>query len=268
MITDQKTNIDGLDIHYRITGDRGKQHLVFLHGWAARLDGPLGSDKVILELSKYFYVIAPEHPGLVRSSPPKEIWGLDDYAHALNKLLKPLNLVRPIIMGQSFGGGVATAYAKLYPEEIKLLILVDSITSNRPYNFYQKLKYPWWSLFSFIAKSQWMPLFFKKIWISISLGVPIKIINTSNARDYSVMGEIPMGKGYYILDFDYKTLRMPLFLVWGNKDTWVTPIQRAKEIHAEVKNSKLLIFEGPHTVLYQKPKIVIGGIIKALPENL
>ena len=267
MINDHKANIDGLDIHYRITGDIGKQHLVFLHGWAARLDGPLGSDKVILELSKYFYVIAPEHPGLVRSSPPKEIWGLDDYAHALNKLLKPLNLVRPIIMGQSFGGGVATAYAKLYPEEIKLLILVDSITSNRPYNFYQKLKYLWCPLFAFIIKSRWTPLFFKKIWITIALGVPIKMISSSNARDYSIMGEIPTGKNY-TLNIDYKTLRMPLLLVWGNRDTWVTPIECAKEIHCEVKNSKLLIFEGPHTVLYQKPKIVIGGILKSLPQNL
>src|SRR3989344_7259663 len=119
MITDHKIVIDDLEIYYRTAGSPEKQHLIFLHGWAARLDGPLGGDKVILELSKYFYVIAPEHPGLMRSMPPKEIWGLDDYAHALIKLLKPLNLVRPIIMGQSFGGGVATAYAKLYPEEIK-----------------------------------------------------------------------------------------------------------------------------------------------------
>jgi len=40
MITDHKTYIDRPDIHYRTAGDVGKQHLVFLHGWAARLDGP------------------------------------------------------------------------------------------------------------------------------------------------------------------------------------------------------------------------------------
>lgn len=264
MMTDQKTIIDGLTIYYRTAGESSKQALVFLHGWAAHIDGILGSDKVILELSKYFYVIAPEHPGLCRSTPPKEIWGFDDYARVLNKLLKSLNIQKPVIMGQSFGGGVATAYAKLYPEELKSLILVDSITTKRPHNFYQKSKHLWWPFFSFVSKSRWIPLFFKKIWISFSLGVPMKMINVSNVESYSIMGEIPLGDGYY-LNFDYRTLQMPVVLVWGNRDTWVTPIVRAKEIHKEIKNSKLLIVKGPHTILYQKPKMVIGEIIKLLP---
>lgn len=266
MITDHKTIIDGLTIYYRTAGESSKQPLIFLHGWAAHIDGLLGSDKVISELSKYFYVIAPEHPGLCRSTPPKEIWGLDDYAHALNKLLKPLNLVKPIIMGQSFGGGVATAYAKLYTEEVGLLFLVDSVTTKRPHNFYQKSKYLWWPFFSFVAKSQWIPLFFKKIWISFSLGVPTRMISASNSKDYSIMGEIPLGKGYY-LNFDYKALRMPPLLVWGDRDTWVTPIERAKEIHREVNNSKLIIVKGSHTILYRKPQMVIGEIIKSLPQH-
>lgn len=263
MITDHKITIDGLEIYYRTVGSSEKQHLIFLHGWGARLDGPLGGDKVILELSKYFYVIAPEHPGLIRSMPPKEIWGLDDFAHTLNKLLKPLHLKNPIVMGQSFGGGVATAYAKFYPEDIKSLILVDSILSNRKQNFYQKLKPFWCPLFSFLTKSLWIPLIVKKIVINISLGVPIKIVNETNAKNYSVMGKIPLGKNYELYA-DYKKLPMPLILVWGNRDTWVTPLERAKEIHKEVSNSKLIIVEGPHTVLYKTPKMAIRKIMEAL----
>lgn len=266
MIIDHKIVIDGLKIYYRTAGNPENRHLVFLHGWAARLSGSLGNDKVIFELSKYFYVVAPEHPGLIRSEPPKEIWGLDDYAHALNKLLNSLDLKNPIVMGQSFGGGVATAYAKNYPNGIKILILVDAITTKQKYNFPQKLKFFWWPLFSFLVKSKWVPLALKKLVISISLGVPIKMIERFNVKNYSVMGEIPLSERYY-LKLDYKLLPMPLFLVWGDRDTWVTPIQRAKEIHNEVGNSKLLILKGPHTILYKNPKYALGEIIKLLPQN-
>ncbi len=264
MIVDHKIIIDGLEIYYRTAGSPENQHLIFLHGWASRLDGSLGSDKVISELSKYFYVIAPEHPGLIRSTPPKEVWGLDDFTHTLNKLLSPLHLKTPILMGQSFGGGVATAYAKLYPEGIKLLILVDAITNKRKQNFYQRLRFFWWPLFSFLVKSQWTPLILKKVIINISLGVPTDMINKFNAKSYSIMGEIPLNKEYYV-NVDYRALLMPLFLVWGDRDTWVTPIQRAKEIHGDVRNSKLLTLKGPHTILYKNPKYAIGEIIKILP---
>jgi pimeloyl-ACP methyl ester carboxylesterase len=263
MIAEHTAIIDGLTIHYRTAGENAKPTLVFLHGWAARVDGFLGSGKVVSELSKYFYVIAPEHPGLCRSTPPKEVWGFDDFARSLKTLLKSLKIENPIIMGQSFGGGIATAYAKLYPHEVKVLILVDSVTTERPWNLYQKAKYVWCPLLSFIAKARWIPLFFKKIWISGSLGVPSKIINTHNVKDYAVMGEIPIGKGRS-LDFDYKTLRIPLLLVWGNRDTWVTPLARAREIHEQVKDSKLIIVNGPHTVLYQRPQIVISEIANSL----
>ena len=167
-------------------------------------------------------------------------------------------------MGQSFGGGVATAYAKNYPNGIKILILVDAITTKRKNNFYQKLKFFWWPLFSFLIKSRWIPLIFKKLIINIALGVPMEMINNPNAKDYAIMGQIPLHEGYY-LTLDYKSLPMPLFLVWGNRDTWVTPIQRAKEIHNEVSSSKLLILRGPHTILYKNPKYAVSEIIKLLP---
>jgi len=157
MFTEHKTIVDGLEVYYRTVGNATKQHLVFLHGWGARSKGPLGSNKVILELSKYFYIVAPEHPGLVRSTPPQEIWGFDEFAHSLHKLLRPLNLQHPIVMGQSFGGGVASAYAKLYPEEIRTLILVDSVTNRRTYNLYRKCFKLWCQLFLFLTASRWSP---------------------------------------------------------------------------------------------------------------
>ncbi len=78
--------------------------IVFLHGWGARKDsfGRFGVDNVIVELAKYFYVVAPELPGLIRSQPPKTIWDMGDYVHLLHKLFRTLKLGKFILMGQSW----------------------------------------------------------------------------------------------------------------------------------------------------------------------
>ena len=80
-----------------------------------------------------------------------------------------------------------------------------------------------------------------------------------------VMAEIP-AQPDYIPRVDYKTLNIPLVLVWGDRDTWVSDIARAREVHGEVSGSRLLIVKGPHTILYRKPWYVINEIVKELRQ--
>lgn len=131
MLTDHKTSIDGTIVYYRAGGDPAKPHLIFFNGWGARLNGIFGSDKVIEELSKHFYVVSPELPGFMRSEPPKEVWKVDDFATFIYKLLQPLNLENPVVMGQSFGGGVAALYTMNFVRKAKCLILVDAVLAGR-----------------------------------------------------------------------------------------------------------------------------------------
>lgn len=52
--------------------------------------------------------------------------------------------------------------------------------------------------------------------------------------------------------------------IWGKRDTIVTPLKRAEEIHQEVKDSQLLLVDGGHTVLYQKPNEVVKLIVNSI----
>lgn len=264
MITDRKTTIDGLQIFYRIAGSPEKPPLIFLHGWGSRIDSfgsYVGITGVIEELAKYFYVFAPELPGLLRSDAPKAVWNYEQFAEAIFKLANTLNWKPSIIMGQSFGGGVATAFAKLYPDFTKALIIVDSVVSKRPQNSYMTWLYAWARFRKKIFPSPFVPKFIKRLLINLYFGTPMKFIDDKNIRDKIIMSDIDLTRDLVV---DYKRFKMPLIIVWGDKDTWVTPISRGKEIHNEIQSSKLIIVKGGHPVLYQKTKLVVDEIVKHL----
>ena len=52
-------------------------------------------------------------------------------------------------------------------------------------------------------------------------------------------------------------------MIWGSKDTYVTPIERAKEIHAEIPKSKLAIIDGGgHLALYTHTDQAVSEIVE------
>lgn len=268
MTTDHKTTVDGLQIFYRIGGSPDKPPLIFLHGWGSRIDSfgsYVGITGLIEELAKHFYVFAPELPGLLRSDAPKSVWNYEQFAEVIFKLANTLNWKPSVVMGQSFGGGVATAFAKLYPDFAKALIIVDSVVSKRPQNSYMTWLYAWAKFRKKIFPSPLVPKFFKRVLINLYFGTPMKFIDNKNINEKNIMSDIDLTRNLIV---DYNRLEMPLIIVWGDKDTWVTPISRAKEIHKEIPNSKLIIVNGGHPVLYQKTEFVVGEILKCLPQNL
>ena len=128
MITEKQITIDGLNVFYQTSGHPKSRPIIFLHGWGGRQKNIFGRGRqnVTAKLSKHFFVYSVELPGLIRSEPPRKVWDMEDYAKVTRSFIKMLRIDRPIIMGQSFGGGVATTYAGLYPSDVPYLILIDA----------------------------------------------------------------------------------------------------------------------------------------------
>ncbi len=264
-LKDYKITVDNLTIYYRIAGDPKKQTLIFLHGWAARKQGLWGNDKVIIELAKYFYVIAPEHPGLIRSEAPKTIWNYKDYANLLDKLLLKLNVKQFIIMGQSWGGGLASVYSFNYPSKVKTLIIVDGILGPKIKSWYSDLS-NFLPYYSRLLGSRFTPKILKKLAINLYFGTPFENINENVVKEKILMTKLALNNlnDPNRVGIDYTKLKAPLVLVWGDKDTYVCPIDRAREIHKKVENSKLVVVKGGHTILYQNPKYVVSELVNSL----
>jgi pimeloyl-ACP methyl ester carboxylesterase len=146
MIETTTIEIEGLSAWYRTAGDPSKRPIVFLHGWGARRDDVCGRgiDRVVTELSNDYRVVALELPGLIRSDPPPTAWGMNEYAAFVHAFIERMQFSQPpVLMGQSFGGGIASTVAEQYPEDVPVLVLVDATQGNRPENAYYQFRFYW-----------------------------------------------------------------------------------------------------------------------------
>lgn len=104
--------------------------LVAVHG------GP-GADHVNLKaelepLAKHVQVLYYDQRGHGRSDHcTPESWNLRTWAGDLRRLCDALGLVKPVVLGSSFGGHVALTYAGLYPGHPGGIILANT-TGGRP----------------------------------------------------------------------------------------------------------------------------------------
>ena len=110
---------------------REKPTLVLLHG------GP-GFDHSafrpffgrVADIAQVIYV---DHRGHGRSDrrPPEE-WTLDTFADDVVRLCDALGIVRPIVLGQSFGGFVAQRYIERHPAHPSKVILSQHLAAHEP----------------------------------------------------------------------------------------------------------------------------------------
>lgn len=111
----------GIELGYRDWGGDGPP-MVLLHG--------LGSAHRIWDLaapllSERFHVVAYDQRGHGSSEKPGEGYDLDTMTADLRGLVEALGLGRTFVVGHSWGGSVALAYAGVYPDDCAGVALVD-----------------------------------------------------------------------------------------------------------------------------------------------
>ncbi len=121
------TTSDGVALSYTISG-QGIPCL-FVHG------GPGSGSEAVEKLSgdllgKHFRMIYLDQRGSGRSgSDPKKNYALERVVQDLEELRASLKIDKWVVMPHSFGGIIATAYARKYPERVSGMVLMNSILS-------------------------------------------------------------------------------------------------------------------------------------------
>jgi pimeloyl-ACP methyl ester carboxylesterase len=111
---------------------REKPTLLLLHG------GP-GFDHstfkpIYSALADVAQVVYLDHRGNGRSDPgPQEMWTLAQWGDDVRAFCDALGIVKPIVLGVSFGGMVAMAYATRHPDHPSKLILVSTEAKGGSY---------------------------------------------------------------------------------------------------------------------------------------
>jgi len=118
-------DLDGERVHYL---DKGAGPALFLiHG----LSGQMGNFTYALvgRLAREFRVVAVDRPGSGYSTRPADAdASLRAQGRALAKVIRALNLERPLIVGHSMGGAIALAIALDSPECVSALALIAPLT--------------------------------------------------------------------------------------------------------------------------------------------
>ena len=96
-----------------------------LHGF---LENQSMWDFFISEFSKNYRVITIDLLGHGKTECMGYVHSMEDNADVVHAILSELRIRKAVFMGHSMGGYVALAFAELYPEKVKALVLINSTT--------------------------------------------------------------------------------------------------------------------------------------------
>ncbi|MCU0680604.1 MAG: alpha/beta hydrolase [Planctomycetes bacterium] len=240
--------VNNLKITYFIS-DRfdPKQAAVFLPGWNSTADLLL---KIIGETNNF---IALNLPGFGGSEKPKQTWGLLEYANFLKSFLEKLEIIKPILIGHSFGGALAVKYVannKSTESSVKKIILIDSSAIRQGvFNLKKKIYWLGAKIFKTIVS-----LPFLKSW---GRKMRKKFYKSIDSPDYLEAG--PMVNIYQKiikedLQSELATLDIPVAIIWGRNDK-DTPFNQGELTHKLIKNSQFFpVSNAGHYVFLDQPE--------------
>lgn len=227
-----EVNVGPLTIHYESLG-KGKE-LLFLHGWGGKWE----SWFPILEHFKANYrVTALDLPGFGKSDTQTLPFGVSDYAKVVAEFIKKICLEKPVVVGHSFGGTVASLLTALYPELVSRLILVDARGFRNKSLKKLALKA--------VAKTG-KAIFSFPILLHVQMAAQNLLYRIIKEEDYLKAGKLKESFKI-IVEEDLKpilpSISVPTLIVWGEKDTF-TPLSHGKLFHQLIPYSKLVVI--PH----------------------
>ena len=125
VVVHKRTFVQGRPAGYSVAG--AGMPVVLLHGWAL---GDHTYREVISKIASLgCRVIAPAMPGFGGTHDlPKEQFSMAGYGRWVADLLTALEVDEPVVLvGHSFGGGVAIRFAHDHPKLVRSLVLVNSV---------------------------------------------------------------------------------------------------------------------------------------------
>lgn len=253
--------------------DGGKPAIVMIHGaygaagdFAASLMPAVADD---------FHAIAIDRPGhgYTERGGTAPLTPAQQAAY-LHAALQELKIERPILLGFSYGGAVALAYALEQPEAVSALVLVSPASHpwrNRPDMPFGMADIP--LVGPLLTHTIVTPTghLLKDRGISSVFGngdVPEEFINApvslslrpgsyaANAEDIRILNDFLQQQAP-----QYPSLRMPVVIVASENDPSVSADIHARALARDIAGAKLLISpDGGHPLHFSKPELVLEAI--------
>jgi pimeloyl-ACP methyl ester carboxylesterase len=231
--------------------------LVLLHGIAGSSDT---WNDVIEQLAERYTVVAPDLLGHGESAKPRGDYSLGAYASGVRDLLTALGHGKGTIVGHSLGGGVAMQMAYQFPERCDRLVLESSGGLGREVHLLLRA--------ATLPGSEWvLPVLAanRVIDTGASLGGLLRRLGMRAGPDidelwrgFSSLGDReargafvhslrsviePSGQRVNASDRLYLAERMPVMLMWGERDR-IIPVEHGRAAHEMIPGSRFEVFPG------------------------
>ncbi len=222
--------------------------LVMLHGFGA---SSYSFSKIVPALSKHFTVYALDLKGFGKSPKPDDHrYSVYDQAVLVKQFLHEHHLKNVILLGHSYGGGVALLVTLMDPSRIKKLVLIDSASYDQQLpKLIRWLKIPLFGKLGFYllpatleVKESYRYAFYD------DSKIPEDIV-----REYARNLYLPNARTAYLQavetlipeDIDtiskrYRTIRVPTLILWGADDIVIRK-EKAYRLHHDIPHSILKI---------------------------
>ncbi len=226
--------VDGQFLHYyhAVPSAPKKNTVVFLHGWGSNSTLWFASTMALAEKGYELYFL--DLPGFGKSASPKIAFHLQEYADVVVHFIEKQSIVKPILVGHSFGGKTAIRIASKKAIPLAGLILIDS--SGLPHtSFTTKTK---------IRIAQTMRPVMD---LPFMQGIKSSILRLSGSDDYIAFPEL---KETFIniirehVEFELPKIEAKTLILWGgNDDNSYTPVSDVTVFHRLIQGAEAYIIQ-------------------------
>lgn len=239
------------DIYVDVTGNG--EPVILLHGWGCTHNIFTALQQV---LSAKYKVFNFDFPGFGQSEEPCDVWGTEEYTCMVEQFAKDNDIVRPALVGHSFGGRISIIFASR--NEVSRVVLVDAagIKPKRPIKYYIKVysfKFMKWLCNTFLPKSQAEKIIDKRR-------------KSAGSSDYSNASPMMRAILSKVVNEDLTHLlpkiASPTLLFWGNMDT-ATPLADAKTMERLIPDAGLVVAHGTGHFSFLENPGLFTSVIKS-----
>jgi len=242
-------------------GDPNGEVIVFLNGVMASTNSWYSIMKPFIDQG--YRIILHDFKGQLKSDKPKGPYTFLEHAEETIMILNELKITKAHFVGTSYGGEVAMKLAFSYPEYVKSLVIIDSVSETdeqmvKEINHWIELceARDGYAFFWGMAKSIYGPTFMKE-----NMDFLEKRAQATRHVDPSYLeGQITLYKTFnddVNMTNHLKGIVAHTLIICGMDDI-LKPPKFSELIHQEIQNSQLVLLEDcGHVAIFEKSKEII-----------
>lgn len=262
--------VNGLKFHYQITGE-GQTWLIYLHGLV--MDNLSSGYFTIAQSLKAYRLFLYDLRGHGLSSRPQTAYRIEDHVADLYALIQAVILpkthasenstasMKVTLIGISFGGLIAMAFAQKYPEYCQSLILIEAHLFNQSFKnkMIATLQLEGQARAAMIAQNfeHWIGRHQPRRRQKMAERASELVYETTLVED--------LEKSEMINAQAFERLDCQILALYGTKSD---AIESAHLLKSHAKNLNLVWFDDcSHAILWEKTKEVTDAILNFLPHH-